>query len=121
MAGAPDDVAPMTPTEEILAGKKKAEPHELCGKRHSRPELVTKCEERHEARAADVQRRAANFARFSPAQLIRMRYREGRRWDQIVAELKKDYPPPAGEHARYGGMDWDLVKVVDLHSQDFVW
>jgi len=53
--------------------------------------------------------------------LIRKRYRQGRRTDQIVAELKRDYPPPRGEHARYGGMEWDLVKVVDIGAQDLNW
>jgi len=88
--------------------------HELCGRRHSTEELVTRCVERLEKLEADEKRRLDNEALMPVDVYIRERRLDGATFEKIAAELKRDYPEPEDG-------PWHHVKVVMIDSVRLNW
>lgn len=91
-----------------------------CGKKHRAAgweEAVVKCrasrekrEAREAAKQADAERRAANWQREKPWELVWRSVREGIAWTNIPARLREAYEKPEP------GRDWNLYDVVKMDS-----
>lgn len=91
--------------------------HELCGRRHSKEELVAKCEARHQARADDIIRRERNAKLIPYPEKIRDRMgARGIAADKVAAEMKRDYPPPPA-HLIRAHEGWSTWNVIEVHAQ----
>lgn len=91
-----------------------------CGKKHRAAgfeEAVARCKETREkreareaAKQADLERRAANWEREKPWEMVWRLRRDGIAWVNIPSKLRSDYEKPEP------GRDWDLYDVVKMDS-----
>lgn len=94
---------------------------EYCDRRHREEVQVEACRarvERREAREAkkaeDTERRRLRAEAQSPAAFIREGLKMGKNWSNIVAQLRREYPPPDDG-------EWTLVAAVRLDSERLNW
>jgi hypothetical protein len=93
-----------------------------CGKSHRSEEAVARCatkEERKAERAKkkeeDRTRRIENSNKEAPRLYIRRLRGEGKNFEQILGQLRKNYPPPQFESG------WDLFTVVYIYAETLNW
>jgi hypothetical protein len=99
---------------------------EVCGKSHRTEDALEKCKARAERallrvakKSFESDRRRANLEAESVRDYVFRRLKEGGAWVNVVAGLKRDYPPPTLYNLPNVGEKWDVAHVGWILAEEW--